>query len=292
MSILSDTLSRKITVLTKEQLQGASKIADYTFENCNLLTSVDMPDSIELIDNLAFSKCTSLSKVNIGKNVKVIGFMVFQDCSKLSKIILTEQIQSIGVSAFENCIALANISTENLNPYCELYAKSFRNTKWLNNMPVESMVLIANGKILLDNKVTKPSAGFIIPNTVINLASYSCQKYSSTDSNFTKAVIPDTVEIIQDSVFYNQNSLKQITVGSSVRKIGHALCTESISTLIFRQPADMYIELPKPGEDTGIYGGKSSISVDIYTDNKMLKAYDWAKDNVTATIHPLSEAPA
>ena len=54
----------------------------------------------------------------------------------------------------------------------------------------------------------------------------------------------------------------------------------------------MYIELPKAGEDTGIYGGKSSTSIDIYTDNEMLKAYDWAKDNVTATIHSLSEAPA
>lgn len=49
MSIFSDTLSKKITVLTKEQLQGASKITDYTFEGCNLLTSIDMPDSIESI---------------------------------------------------------------------------------------------------------------------------------------------------------------------------------------------------------------------------------------------------
>ena len=72
MSILSDTLSRKITVLTKEQLQGASKIDGYTFDNCNLLTSVDMSDSIESIGFSAFENCTSLSKVNIGKNVKVI----------------------------------------------------------------------------------------------------------------------------------------------------------------------------------------------------------------------------
>lgn len=294
MSILSDTLSRKITVLTKEQLQGASKIANYTFEGCNLLTSVDMPDSIESIGSSVFRDCTSLSEIKIGKNVKKIGDWAFAGCPKLTKIIFTSQLQSIESALFYQSYNLVDVVTENLSPYCEFTGSNiFNDTLWYKNMPEDSMILIANEKILINNKITKPGSGFVIPDTVINLASYSCASYRGGDSTFTSVVIPDTVEIVLNNVFSSQNSLKQITVGSSVRKIGYKLCPGSnITTLIFRQPKDMYIKLPKAGEDTGIYGGKNSASIDIYTDNEMLKAYDWAKDNVTATIHPLSEAPA
>ena len=295
MSILSDTLSRKITVLTKEQLQGASKIDNYTFEGCNLLTSVDMPDSIESIGKSAFQDCTSLSEIKIGKNVKKIESWSFAGCPKLTKIIFTSQLQSIDGFLFYQSYNLVDVVTENLSPYCEFIgSETFKNTLWYKNMPENSMILMANGRILIHNKIIRPGSGFVIPDTVINLASYSCENYRGVvDSTFTSVVIPDTVEIVLNKVFSSQDSLKQITVGSSVRKIGYKLCPGSnITTLIFRQPKDMYIELPKAGEDTGIYGGKSSASIDIYTYNEMLKAYDWAKDNVSATIHPLSEAPA
>lgn len=292
MSLLSDTISKKITTLTKEHLQGISKIADYSFYKCSLLTSVDIPDSVESIGNFAFSNCTKLAKLNIGKNVKSIGSQAFLKCTGLFTVDLPNGLEYIGASAFDSS-NLGTVSSENISPYCTILADAFKRTPFLTDQIV-SMLCIANGKILLTNKTTTPSVNLIIPSTVVNLACNSCAVYNNTvDSNFTSMIIPDTVEIVQNSVFDGQTSLTKITVGSSVRKIGYKLCPGSnITALIFRQPKDMYVELPKPGEDTGIYGGKSSISVDIYTDNEMLKAYDWAKDNVTATIHPLSEAPA
>ena len=37
---------------------------------------------------------------------------------------------------------------------------------------------------------------------------------------------------------------------------------------------------------------KDSRALTIYTDNEYIKNYNWAADNATVTIYPLSQAPA
>ena len=276
MSLLSDLFSKKITTITKEHLNGVENIKPYCFSHLPLLTEVTLPDSVKNIGTMAFASCESLSKVTFGKNVSYIG-----------------------ITAFGNCTSLEYINAEDINPYClannsTLYSL-FETTKWNNDHSEGSMITIAKGKILVDNKITTPSSGFEIPNTVVNLMPYSCRKYGDTvDSNFTSVVIPDTIEMVQCSIFSGQTALTQITVGSNVNRFTGTLTPgTNIKNLIFRQPAGMVIELPEAGKDCyGLGYNKDSYSINIYTDNEYIKNYDWAADNVTATFYPLSEAPA
>ena len=112
-------------------------------------------------------------------------------------------------------------------------------------------------------------------------------------SKATQYTIPDNVEYVQRNPFANQYDLTKIVIGASVSKIEAVLVPhEKVTTLVFRQPQSLVVDLPSPGENTGLAYYKQSRDVTIYTDNDSIKNYGWATDNVTATFKPLSEAPA
>ena len=110
-------------------------------------------------------------------------------------------------------------------------------------------------------------------------------------AGLTEVKIPDTVQWIIGNAFNGSDTVK-VDIGTGVSKMMHnAMGNTKVVTWIFRQPADMVIDLPTAGKNTGLGYDKDSRSITIYTDNESLKAYDWAADNITATIKPLSEAP-
>ena len=250
MGVLQDVIMKTVKSLSKEQLFGVTKFRSKVLFECKTLQRLEIPNSVEFI----------------------------------------------GGSAFYNCTSLTEIDSSDMNPYCKIDCDSeggtsppFEGTGWLNNQPQNSMVLMANGKILVHSKTSTPSQYLIIPDTVVNIASMACQ---GSDSNFTSFVIPDSVEIVMNNIL-SSSTLTKITVGRSVRYIEKGLVpSTNVTTLIFRQPAGMYVELPEAGNGKGLAYDKSSRSVAIYTDNEYIKNYPWSTDNVTATFYPLSSAPA
>lgn len=251
MSLISDYLSKRMTTITKEQLNGAKGFRSYAFNYYTNLKSIEIPYSVKIF----------------------------------------------GVGVFVNCTSLETINTDSMDPYAIIPTTGIFNLndtlKWWLDRPVGQFVTIANGQILVGNKISTPSSGFVIPSTVKNIAFSGCGKYSdTTDSNFTSVVIPDTVEMLQNRIFDGQTTLTKITVGAGVRKMtGRIVPGASVKNMIFRQPAGMTVELPTPGEATGIAYNKDAYSMNIYTDNEDIRNYGWATDNVTATFYPLSSAP-
>lgn len=274
MSLLSETILKTITEIKKEDLYGVEKIKSYCFYKCESLRKVSLPDSLKIIESFAFGACKTLEKLRLGNN-----------------------IEEINLSAFSGCSNLSEIDSTDMNPCCIInyLAFSVDTSAIFTSAPKGTLFTLANGKILFKNKVPKPSEGFDIPKTVINIAGGALGKYGDTvDSNFTSFVIPDTVEMLQNKIFDGQSALKKITIGKSVNRItGTIVPSTAVNTLIFKQPSGMKIELPTAGSETpGMAYNKSSYSVDVYTDNEYIQNYDWATDNVTVTLHPLSEAPS
>lgn len=225
----------------------------------------------------------------------------FYSMSSLKKITIPATIEQIGTYAFDKSTNISDVNLDDMNPYVIIgpYVSSdemfLKTSSWFKNHP-DSMIYASSNRILISNKIASPSS-YTIPDTVVNLGPGALSLYSGT-SSLTSAVIPDTVEIVQSHMFNNHSSLTKITVGASVRYIGSNLTPGTqTTTLIFRQPAGMYIELPIPGDSLekpcpGMAYNKSSRNVSIYTDNEYIRNYDWATDGVTATFYPLSQAPA
>ena len=92
---------------------GVTSIGGYTFQNCQSLTSVSIPDSVTSIGDRAFGSCYSLASVSIPDMVTSIGTHAFYGCYTLSSITIPNGITSIGDQTFYNCYSLSSITIPN-----------------------------------------------------------------------------------------------------------------------------------------------------------------------------------
>lgn len=89
-------------------------IGSNVFDSCTALTTVVLPDNLEVVGSKAFYGNTALSSVYLGK-VESIGSEAFRDCVSLQSITLPDSLKTIGTSAFISCSALQNVTMpENL----------------------------------------------------------------------------------------------------------------------------------------------------------------------------------
>ena len=101
--------------------QGTKLIADSAFEDCELIESVMIPNSVTEIGRSAFYMCTSLKNILIPDSVKTISPEMFTWCVSLEKIGIPNSVTSIGWNAFGDCTALKHIivpdSVTNIDDY-------------------------------------------------------------------------------------------------------------------------------------------------------------------------------
>lgn len=73
------------------------------FRDCTNLKSVELPNSLVLINNLAFANCTSLTELKIPELITVIKDQMCIGCTNLEKVVLPVNLQDIHLSAFLDC---------------------------------------------------------------------------------------------------------------------------------------------------------------------------------------------
>lgn len=101
-----------VTVPATIEYKGVTyKVVDIggAFSYCKELTSVTLPDDIELLKNNAFSGCRKLKSIKIPSSVTYIGERAFFGCKSLSSIELPASLDSIGKEAFDDCSGLTSI---------------------------------------------------------------------------------------------------------------------------------------------------------------------------------------
>jgi len=99
--------------------KGTTEIGAYSFALCRNITSIVLPEGVEVIRNDAFA-ASALSSIVIPDDVKEIESYAFGE-SSISSITLGEGVTSIGKDAFTLCFALKEIKVKALTPPgCEL----------------------------------------------------------------------------------------------------------------------------------------------------------------------------
>ena len=88
---------------------GTTRIAQNLFGDCKGLEKIEIPDTVQSIENRAFYKCASLTEVKIGNGVTKIGDGAFKDCSKLAEITIPKKVKSLEEYCFESCASLKEI---------------------------------------------------------------------------------------------------------------------------------------------------------------------------------------
>ncbi len=83
------------------------------FEDCKVLTSVNIPNSVTSIGGGAFVYCTGLTSINIPNSVTSIDNSAFRGCSGLTSVTIPNSVVWIGYSAFAGCSGLTSVTIPN-----------------------------------------------------------------------------------------------------------------------------------------------------------------------------------
>ncbi len=84
------------------------KIGSFAFAWCEEMTSIQIPEGVISIDNLAFSD-SGLKRVDLPNSLTSIGKEVFSGCRNLKEINLSDKVTSIGPRCFKDCSNLSVI---------------------------------------------------------------------------------------------------------------------------------------------------------------------------------------
>ena len=88
--------------------RGLREIGKHAFLGNDNIAAIDLPDTVEKIEEEAFSGCTRLEKITV-PNTKEIGKKAFSGCEDLVIVIFGQGVKKIGDSAFEGCESFLEI---------------------------------------------------------------------------------------------------------------------------------------------------------------------------------------
>lgn len=165
---------------------NVTSIRNSAFHNCNVLTSISIPNTVASIGNSAFSFCTSLTSVIIPDAVRSIGSSAFYYCSGLASVTMGDSITSIGEYAFDGCTALPVI----------------------NNVRYADKYLIGAVDKTLSAYTIKKGTRYIA-----NQAFKFCSALSSV-------TMENTITLIGNEAYYGCTGLTSLDIPGSVTSIG------------------------------------------------------------------------
>jgi hypothetical protein len=84
-------------------------IGHYAFTGCELLESIELPDSVTAIGTSAFYNCFAVEKVSLSENLVSICDYAFFGLDKVTELELPETVKTIGMYAFKGWNGLTSI---------------------------------------------------------------------------------------------------------------------------------------------------------------------------------------
>ena len=175
-----EELTEIVLPTTLEQIDASA------FENCSKLAiiSFNSTKGLTTINDRAFANTTSLKSIILPEGLKVIGQSCFES-SAIESITLPSSLNTINDSSFENCTSLKSITIPNAISY--LGHKAFKNASSLSSVNFE------------DNALTNATYKAILSETFAD-----CISLNTID-------LPNCIENIEENAFANCSSLTNIT---------------------------------------------------------------------------------
>lgn len=183
------------------------------FGKCTGLEIINFPASLQVIGDMAFHSCSALKEVKLSSSdLQSIGENAFYGCSALENVEFPTTLQSIGEQAFSGCEVLDNVVIpEGLKKICQ---NAFWGADGLKNVTYNAILCEVEGR-----GNDSPFGGKIENLTIGDKVTYIPKSLFNSRGNFSELVIPNSVEEIQYSAFYNCG-ITSLTIGENVKKIG------------------------------------------------------------------------
>lgn len=290
---IKDFYNRAITSVVVPD--GVNIITSYTFYNCLNLNHVTLPDGITDIGQYAFASCKNLTEIHLGEGLSFIRDRAFDSCTNLNTVELPDGLTSIGSYAFNACSNLEHIdipdSVYTLGSTVFNACSKLTHINWpANCLSTGTSVFSGSGLIDID-----------IPSgvTVLSTSNFaSCRNLMSVN-------IPDSVVTIGATVFQNCTNLRSIVLPENVVTVG-ANCFQSCTSLVDVTVHDSITTVTAGTSFSGIgaYGvfkilGTNRVmpfvtlpaTTNVYVEDTMVNAYKAASgwSGIASRIFPLSD---
>ena len=82
------------------------EIGEGAFSGRDSLSSVVIPDSVEVVGEEAFKYCAGLEELRLGEGIKTIEDVAFRDCSSLRRVVLPSTLKALARDAFDESVDL------------------------------------------------------------------------------------------------------------------------------------------------------------------------------------------
>jgi len=158
-----------------------------------------IPASVNIIDNHAFLNCGELSAITIPNSVSIIETFAFSGAG-VTSLDIPEGVTSIGISAFNMCTKMTAVNIP--ASVTTIGSNAFFFCLFLHSISVHEA-----------NPVFSSIDGVLFNKNNKTLVTYPVRKQQIY-------TVPEGVEIIGESAFYNCRGLKSITFPTSLTTIG------------------------------------------------------------------------
>ena len=205
--------------------EGITGIGSNAFSNCESLTKVELSNSVISLGWGAFSDCINLQTINLPYGLDTLSPYLFSNCYQLKQIVMPDTVTDIGEGTFSFCLLLDNIVFS-----CNISSignRAFNHTMWLNCNKNDFVTI--NGILVL---YQGDQENIIIPQNVNKISGsvfYNNEKILSVE-------IPDSVNEIGNSAFMNCSNLQSLKIPNGVTYIPTDMCCQCDNL--------QYVELP------------------------------------------------
>lgn len=190
---------------------GVLEIGEYAFKKNTTIQSVEIPDSVEVIQYAAFSDCHGLLDIHLPDSIAKIEFSAFSGCSGLKTVRLPSSLRIIEKHTFFLCEQL----TELVIPegILEIKDSAFSWCESLQHISLPtSLVTIEKGAFY----GCEALAEVRIPEGVTRIEDETFKNCDALNS----VILPETLISIGDGAFEDCHTLAEIFIPHGVLEIG------------------------------------------------------------------------
>lgn len=171
------------------------------------IISLNIPNGIKKIGNRAFYSCKDLEEVAFPEDLQEIGNSSFQGCSKIEVLVIPEKTTRIYNSAFSNCSSLQTVTIAG-NPIMDNWAFA-----WCTNLSTF---------VFHDGYTDENLNGNIFDGCEsLPIICNSTTFFHMPTNGYESYTIPDGITTIAQYAFYGNQSIKQLTLPSTITKFGN-----------------------------------------------------------------------
>ena len=211
--------SNNYTTISFASNSVCKSIGEESFYNCNKLTSVNLPDSLETIGYRAFYNCYALKEITLGLNLTSINFQAFVKCNSLTELNINSiALDNINTQYIFNQVAgvacTINIGTQVTkipNNFIDNFA-----VKAINFLPTSKCQHIGDYAFSFGSNST--ITNLILPDSLISIGNNAF--LGGTYLKITDLVIPDSVQSIGNTAFTYIQTLQTLTIGEGLISLG------------------------------------------------------------------------